>query len=421
MCKDSSGYSYPQSGKLNNLNISPNGKNNIELSTYGSKGHFTVNSELISILDLSCAPEPGDVSLVVGWLVSAYDGNQTRFKDFTVGKDPNKIDQTEDNNNQADSDPVICDDNDEDLICDEQEQAISATFIPRFYFDEEEHNILVDQNPKEFDQLQGVIYLHQVSIVDCNYLTNSKSGENTQTYSEDKYPFGSGFATPVSILLSVLEIFPYYYLPFDPVYWNEGDKFVHYGDIEPIRICLRDDDRDGIYKLNYIHIRRHKHDYVYMPDEIKFTNQHAMIYVSEGKHGTYFSTDECEDAVSVGQWRAWDEDCGGGKKIKPYTGLEFNVGEGYKTKSVTLMDIGLGGYFKMVANTIGSKYINEYIWTTKHNEPSNRQNTFCGGVDVADYAGNHKVITKYTDNNCAHGMQDKWWPYFVEHMNQNQD
>ena len=306
---------------------------------------------------------------------------------------------------------AACEDSDNDGICNDLENWFANEFMPIFIFDEDEHNILIDQ-PKEFFNLDaGVNFLYQVSPVNCYYLTNSNTGEHSPFYEVDPWPYGSGYTVPRRILLTVNIIYPYDYVPIDPPGFDERDTFAHHGDLETIRTCLEDEDRDGIYMEEFIHIRRHGHDAVYvdMANDFEWEYRSPLLYVSEGKHATYASIDECEDAISGGQWLAWDEDCGEGIKIYPPVDPRLNVGEFYPGKEMTLSDIGLQGHFKFTADYIGSNFIDEHIWTTNYNNKSNREMYFCGGIDVIDYTGTHNVAPGYDSDNCPGSLHDKWW------------
>ena len=442
MCAKNGGFEYPFSGTVDNLDVSPNGKNTIELSAYGTQGHFFVNGELISNLDLSCTTAPGDVNLRVGWLVSAYDGHETRFTNLTIGRDPNETSATEGSvppptpprtNGSSvveegsvppptpprTNGPVVeqeqpgsasnLPDSDQDGITDLMEEWFATTYVPYFEFDEDEHNIMIGQDPEDFGQGDGVFYLHQVSIVNCDYLTDSSSGEHIPSYEEDPNPFGGGYRFPNSVLVTLLEIFPYDYLPYK-AWIGEDDVFAHNGDIESIKICLRDDNRDEFYDIAFIHVRRHGHDHVYRPDQLEMIGLHPKLYASEGKHATYISTDECENAISSWEWWSWDEDCGEGREIiTPVTTINYNVGEYYPGKSMTLEDFGIASHFEFSAHSAGIGYLSEHVWTT-HINTWNRETYFCGGALVKNFTERHQVINPgYDEVNCPGGLHYKWW------------
>ena len=161
-----------------------------------------------------------------------------------------------------------CTDADRDCISDALEDTIAATFMPVFVFDEEEHNILANQNFSDFGPGNGVEYLYQVSIADCYTKVDSNSNPTSAVFqlgSSSPLDPTLNIRTPRSIMFTVLEIFPYDYLPKQNILYDfsdEEDVFVHYGDVETIKFCLRDDDRNGAYTVSFIQFRRHKKEYI---------------------------------------------------------------------------------------------------------------------------------------------------------------
>ncbi len=139
------------------------------------------------------------------------------------------------------------------------------------------------------------------------------------------------------------------------------------------------------------------------------------LYASEGKHATYISADECGEAISSWEWWSWDEDCGEGKVITPVTSINYNVGEYYPGKSMTLEDFGIASHFEFSAHSAGIGYLSEHVWTT-HINTWNRETYFCGGALVKNFTERHQVIDPgYDEVNCPGGLHYKWWipPEFV--------
>jgi hypothetical protein len=304
-------------------------------------------------------------------------------------------------------------DDDKDGLNNQFEFGIMNKFTPKFIFDEEEHNILLNQNPSSFDQRKGVAYLYQVSPVACSL---DFAGDTTKavykplTLLTDLYPD--------TVLLTIIALYPYDYLPYNTVFTSEEDVFAHNGDVETIRICLLEGN-PAVYDLYFLHVRRHGHDAIYGKNDLTWvfynTTNHPVLYVSEGKHATYTSKSECENAVDDLEWLPWEEHCGEGKEIWPiaydsYKNFYFNVGEYEPFKSVTLEDFGLADHFKETATYMGAGYSPEYIWTPFYQNPSNRQAHFCGGKNKADFYGAHDVITPgYSAENCPGAIAGELW------------
>jgi len=311
-----------------------------------------------------------------------------------------------------------CYDTDKDCITDEFEQKIADEFMPFFEFDEEEHNILAKLKPADFNLGAGVVYLYQVSAVDCTLdedtdINSADVVEGEANFERDLFPFGENgeFENPRSVLFTVLEIFPYDYLPKQNIlydFWNESDVFVHYGDIETIKYCLRDDDRDGNYDISFINFRRHKHSYV-IRTTAEHEGNHLKFYASEGKHGTYISQVDCREAINNYQSLYWGEDCAGGRVVHPRTESFYNVGEFFEGQQLTFSDLGIDPSFRTTAQKAGFPYYEEYIWNPNYDITGDRSNYFCGGMDVDRYWDNHDVTTFYNDITCPGGISDRWW------------
>ena len=305
-------------------------------------------------------------------------------------------------------------DDDQDGLNNQFEFNIMNTIKPKFVYDEEEHNILLGQDPDDFEQLKGVVYLYQVSPASCKLDSGGNAVYASFSNLEDKQ-------SPSTVLLTIVAIYPYDYLPWKNkwgVKWGEDDYLAHHGDVETLKICLRNNS-NNIYELDFIHVRRHGGDHTYRHGDLEWefynTSDHPVLYVSEGKHATYASEDECEDAMPWYQEAGWDEDCGGGKEIWPIAydkinNVYYNVGEYSPGKALTLDDFGLSEHFKNTASHIGSSYVNEYIWTPYFEDKNNRQAYFCGGIDINDFTGSHNVIPLvYDAENCPGGLHGKWW------------
>ncbi len=303
-----------------------------------------------------------------------------------------------------------CSDFDRDCISDEAEFLFTEYYMPVFEYDEDEHNIVTDQPEGEFNQWNGVIFLHQVSPVNC-YLWSNANGGHTIYY--DPLEWWNDNGLPGKVLLTVVATYQYDYVPIDPSFLvdplsfaGEQDRLSHYGDTEVVRICLADDNGDGNYEVDFVHTVRHHHDYVYLPHELEWEGSHPYMYVSEGKHATYASKDECEGSVSWYEDFAWREDCGEGPIVRPYPGLEqfpgnyLNVGEYDRGKNLSLDDMGIADYFG------GWHY--EAVWTKYENDESRRAFRFCGGYNVNDANGTN-WNAGYPSKNCSGGLDSKWW------------
>lgn len=315
-----------------------------------------------------------------------------------------------------------CSDSDKDCISDKLEQEIANEFMPFFEYDEQEHNILTKQDPSKFGQGSGVVFLYQVSIVDCSLdpsvdINKQDVVEGEADYKRDLYPFGPNgeYKNPRSILFTVLEIFPYDYLPKQNKAYDfatEKDVFVHYGDVETLKYCIRDDDRDGKYKISFVNFSRHKHSYVIDATAEKEGNN-WKFYASEGKHGTYISQLECREAVNNYQSFYWGEDCAAdgatGKVIYPFTGSRYNVGEFSEGQKLTFSQLGIEKEFRRTAYAKGYPYFEEFIWNPDYAETGDRSNYFCGGMTVPEYWEDQDVTFFYKDITCPGGLSDRWW------------
>jgi len=313
-------------------------------------------------------------------------------------------------------------DDDQDGLDNQFEFGIMSDFKPKLVYDEEEYNILVDQDPQDFDQGNGVEFLYQVSPASCK-LTGSGDAEYASFAAAEPYP--------QTVLLTIVAIYPYDYLPwknkYDLLDWDEEDIFVHYGDLEQYRICLDKGNTHAQYEYKFIHIRRHGSDHIYTPDELETefnnTSDHEVLYISEGKHATYGSADECEDGAPWYQEFGWDEDCDEGKIIWPDSDASFNVGEYTEGRTQTLADYKISDVFAASAIGDGKQYFEENVWVSESLAPVDRYNYFCGGSYIDDYYSDHHVKSFYWDNNCSGSLSAKWWhrnqPYMYSAMGES--
>lgn len=207
---------------------------------------------------------------------------------------------------------------------------------------------------------------------------------------------------------------------FDADSWTNRKDFVHYGDTERVRICIRMTEafssnpvfganwspklgtgKPRFYQAMGVEFRRHGHSFVYLPAQIGWEEvSHPVIFVSEGKHGQYVSVDECGSyawaANAAGAF--WDEDCSYDPRYRLVAPLdpEFNVGErvreGASARSLSAAQAAIARLFP-----------GEEVWVDR---------PFCGGHFVqdpqamADYVG--AIFTG--ENICGGSLSSKWWP-----------
>lgn len=268
-------------------------------------------------------------------------------------------------------------DNDGYGFTDAWELELATAFMPIFEFDEDEHNPITGADGIQWGR--DVLFYYQVSPVDCFV-----NGDQGVVLPRSDMPTG---------LMTIVGLYSYDYVPYDTVFTSEDDVFAHYGDTERVRLCL-EAGPSGVY-VTFMTITRHSHQHFYRADEITYVGTHPYLYVSEGKHATYVSKSECEDAVSGFEWLAWDEDCGEGAVIRPEVRADMNVGEYIPGMRVMFTNAAL--------------FPNEAIWTNNTSE-AHRDNHFCGGYNVPDYNSDHSVISPGYDSPwCAGGLPSKWW------------
>ena len=281
---------------------------------------------------------------------------------------------------------------DGDSITDDMELSIARAFMPVYEYDEEEHNIV--EITQGITTHKDVAYLYQVSAVSCYARINSDSFEPVIT---------SRYGNRESYLFTVVALYTYDYVPHDPLYYKESDTFAHFGDSEPVRICLNSPDLTTS-SVEFIQIRRHGHTYNYLPHELEWSRgTHPYLYVSEGKHGTFISDLECNDAVSGIQYLGWREDCSGGQIIRPAVWSNLNVGENQGNR-VTASDLGNSDLARM--------FPTEIIWSPEMHNSSSRDHYFCGGYAPACPSCKHEVVAPrlYMERWCGTTMGTKWWP-----------
>ncbi len=300
-------------------------------------------------------------------------------------------------------------DADQDSIEDAEELWLAANFAPVYEFDEEEHNIITNHSP--ISEGPDVYYVYQVTPgYACDKSTKSVKPKSPSDYT----------------LLTIVALYPYDYVPFDPKIKGLGEKdiFAHYGDDEKIQICMlkyysEPKNWSGMHGKVYTRVESKKKIW-YQPEmifvnrhygapvmnsgsELKWessSSTHFRLYVSEGKHAAYASTGECASAVD-GYWGteklAWNEDCAGGVVLKPalLQTAATNVGEGKKPLIIKF------------PNAFGNGRT-EYVWGKSQN--------FCGGYNVFSPNREHDVITidlwvkklGYTAEYCAAPLGGKW-------------
>lgn len=308
-------------------------------------------------------------------------------------------------------------DADNDGISDETEQWAIDTFTPYFLYDEDEHDIIIDQSTYNFGEFYGVVYLYQVSPVDCS----TWGVDNSYFAVYDAFSYKD--STPPTILLTVVATYSYDYAPMESVipFDDEDDEFNHYGDTEAVRICLSDPENDDTYVVDFVHVVRHSHDHVYFKNSLYFDDWHPILYISEGKHAAFSNKDECESANPWYQDLVWDEDCAEGKYIIPQ--YRPNVGEYYYGKSMFISDFNLQNSFNLVSpspyffelSDIYNPFYDEAVWASNYNVSRHRDNKFCGTYDVAD-ANNHHWIGPAELPYCGGSLHSKWWSPMLDNQ-----
>jgi hypothetical protein len=294
-------------------------------------------------------------------------------------------------------------DTDEDGIPDSTELFIAQSFMPVFEFDEEEHNIVTGAKPiREF---QDFAFLYQVSQVKCG--VNAGSGAIRFYLEEMDSPneVPEWIENSTSYLLTVVAAYGYDYVPYDPVSGSEEDLLAHYGDTERVRICIVLENES--YVTRYIMMNRHGESWNYLAHEIDwYENSHPYLYISEGKHATFASGDECEDSIEGAEWLGWDEDCSDGILIAPTVTAGLNVGE-WSSQGVLYTS-------EMNQSQLGDTFPWEAVWSYNA-AGDHRDNYFCGGYLVEDYSEKHDIVTPFYEWEwCGGGLDGKWVKPFGE-------
>jgi hypothetical protein len=174
----------------------------------------------------------------------------------------------------------------------------------------------------------------------------------------------------------------------------------HYGDAESIRFFLRvmtnypDDPYrrfEGEYSIAEVLIRRHGGGYDYSRNDFEYREgTHPVLWVSEGKHAMFPSSDDCENHSFM---TGFDEDCGGGPEWYGSLPFAVNVGE-MELKSFEYTD----------ERKELSAFPGERIW--------DRDYPFCGGYDVGDERWDYWAVPYFGDwPTCAGAVGDKWFPF----------
>lgn len=297
------------------------------------------------------------------------------------------------------STPTPVPDTDGDGLEDAEELWVAKTFAPVYQYDKEEHNIITGHKPVA--EGPDVAYFYQVTQAFCDI----RKAEVTQT-------------SKVHTVLTVVAAYPYDYVPWDPFYSDEQDRWAHNGDTEMIRICFQTlfnqpsnwsqmhgavyQRKNGGKKVWYLPtiviIKRHTDDPVWYkaPDQMQWesaTSTHFRLYISEGKHAAYPSYAECAHYVSLFEKLAWDENCTETTSkaivIRP-TSLQTakcNVGEASKPA--------------LVSSKVFGNSRTEYFWGDKQR--------FCGGINTFSPDDMHTVVSGlYDERYCGGALGGKW-------------
>lgn len=298
-------------------------------------------------------------------------------------------------------------DDDMDGLSNAEEQWLAETFVPRYSFDNEEHNFF-EQRPLQ--EWQDVVFLYQASPVHCDTLNRRI------------------MASPADgVLLTIVATYTYDYLPLDlAIATEEQDVMGHYGDTERIALCfLRQTDLMQApsnsqyaefqigdetirYELNFVEVNRHSSITPYLASALEWESESRFVlYVSEGKHASYISYAECMDypAKYDPQRLVWAEDCTPKSQavhsIIPK--ILMNVGEKAAPQFLSIHEL------THPENGLEAKQIftqqDEMIWG---------EQPFCGGYQVENPFGMQTVSEFVFDGMgfapwCASSLYSKWW------------
>lgn len=174
----------------------------------------------------------------------------------------------------------------------------------------------------------------------------------------------------------------------------------HYGDTESIRLYLSYNSKypndpyrrfEGDYRVAMIHIRRHYKGFDYSGDAFEYLQgTHPIVWVSEGKHGMYASSDECHDNEF---FPGFDEHCNGGPEW--YANLPFALNVGERDHP----------YFRYTDERQELRvFPGERIWDNNY--------PFCGGYDVGDERWEYWDVPPFGKwPECAGSVGGKWFPW----------
>lgn len=310
-------------------------------------------------------------------------------------------------------------DRDGDGFPDWEEDFVAEKYMPYFEYDEEEYNYNTGSQP--IRQFEDVIYLYQITPAYCEAVEVASSFNVTIL---DHQP-GTYMST---ILMTVVAIYPYDYVPDLSTASGRENVFAHFGDTEVVRLCIhRTENTEGSvnYQVGFVQMIRHSHAHTYWYSDFEETQDgHVWIHVSEGKHAGFASYGECEHSNDLSiQQVAWDEDCDDGIKIMPYTGPEANVGEQNAFFDIPFSSTSFAswmqnrGYQMSGFNPSYRGYTDtydEYVWIASSLTP--RASRYCGTYPINDFDSSNKRtivsvggVSVYEQEWCAGGIASKWY------------
>ena len=299
-------------------------------------------------------------------------------------------------------------DSDGDGIEDPEELWAIRTFMPEFVYDNEEH--IYYKKPGEYGLVSGRDFRNS----DVSFLYQVTWGTCKKFASDDAY---APATEPRNLMvLTIVALYRYDYIPIEtPPY---GKRFAHFGDAEAVRICLsRTELKPGgpatvqhtriasgetrWYRPVYVIVKRHGHaDWYPNPkrsltwdDDASWGNTydtptHVVLYVSEGKHAMYPSTDECGDSGTG----PYTEDCHPDTRVRRLLNVWENVGEGAEP-----LRFAPGGAF---GGGLPASDRVESVW--------NGQQRYCGGYDVFSPDASHGIAPFYSQEWCAGVIASNW-------------
>ncbi len=362
-----------ESGKINNLISGENAGNYVEIHAAGDRASFLINRKEVTILDISCAGGPGNVSLSTGWLFPLDDGGATRFEDFVVYA-------SEELGVQASCPSGNPDDCDGDGLPQAEETWIANTFVPRYVLDKKEPSF-----PPSF-------------IFQVTPFNNLPSGINKPgVILTINALYNADFAYPSLLGLPEVEFL-----------W-------HYGDNEVIEIWLSRGVSDcskewenvypaytaaGVcYSMEkfVIHAHSHTREFFVRDPRYEFNlntfdtstfGTHLVLYISKGKHAaymnegydceetTYQGTKWCFEGICVSELReicsSISQSTKAGHNLLPVLTDTQNVGEAMNPKKGTFPLLN-----KLSENPL---FNNAFPCETAWGEEE-----FCGGHRFGDY------------------------------------